>query len=47
MENSFPLYKTELLAGIPSCKNISELMEFSQDYTQYFNMLGQLKKQKV
>ena len=38
VESFFHLFKTELLAVLPSCKGIAELTELSQKYVQYFNV---------
>ncbi|WP_076459536.1 IS3 family transposase [Limosilactobacillus caccae] len=37
VESFFHLFKTELLAGFPPCKDIAELTELAQKYVEYFN----------
>ena len=40
IESFFHLFKTELLAGFPTCKDITELTDLSPPkkiYVQYFN----------
>ena len=46
IESSFHLFKTELLAGFPPCKDITELTELSQKYVQYFNNVRTTLKTK-
>lgn len=46
VESFFHLYKTELLAGFPPCKDIIELAELSQDYVHYFNHVRTTLKTK-
>lgn len=46
VESFFHLFKTELLAGFPPCKDIAELTELSQDYVQYFNHVRTTLKTK-
>ncbi|MCR5524774.1 MAG: IS3 family transposase [Lactobacillus sp.] len=46
MESFFHLFKTELLAGFPPCKDITELTELSQKYVQYFNNVRTTLKTK-
>ena len=42
----FHLYKTDLLAGFPPCKDITELIKLSQNYIQYFNNVRPTLKTK-
>lgn len=37
VESFFHLFKTELLAGFPPCKDITELTELAKKYVEYFN----------
>lgn len=46
VESFFHLYKTELLAGFPPCKDITELRKLSQNYVQYFNNVRTTLKTK-
>ena len=46
VESFFHLFKTELLAGFPPCKDITELTEHSQKYVQYFNNVRTTLKTK-
>ncbi len=46
IESFFHLFKTELLAGFPVCKDITELTELSQRYIQYFNNVRTTLKTK-
>ena len=46
IESFFHLFKTELLAGFPPCKDITELTELSQKYVQYFNNVRTTLKTK-
>ena len=46
VESFFHLYKTELLAGFPPCKDITELGKLSQNYVQYFNNVRTTLKTK-
>ena len=46
VESFFHLYKTELLAGFPPCKDITELGKLSRNYVQYFNNVRTTLKTK-
>ena len=46
VEGFFHLYKTELLAGFPPCKDITELGKLSRNYVQYFNNVRTTLKTK-
>ena len=46
IESFFHLFKTELLAGFPPCKDITELTELSQKYVQYFNNVRTIKNKR-
>ncbi|AWD63298.1 integrase [Limosilactobacillus reuteri] len=46
VESFFHLFKTELLAGFPPCKDIIELTKLSYDYVQYFNHVRTTLKTK-
>lgn len=46
VEGFFHLFKTELLAGFPPCKDMTELIELFQKYVQYFNNVRTTLKTK-
>ena len=46
VESFFHLFKTELLAGFPPCKDMTELRKLSQNYVQYFNNVRTTLKTK-
>ncbi|WP_318636005.1 IS3 family transposase [Limosilactobacillus reuteri] len=46
VESFFHLFKTELLAGFPPCKDIIELTKLSYDYVQNFNHVRTTLKTK-
>ncbi len=46
VESFFHLFKAELLAGFPPCKDMTELTELSQKYVRYFNNVRTTLKTK-